>query len=58
MKTKGTITTLGTLLLLILFVGSAMAGPPEKCATIKDGTITDSAGNPVALGFDEFCEVV
>ena len=26
----------------------------EQCATIKDGTITDSAGNPVVMGYDEF----
>ena len=24
------------------------------CATIKDGTLTDSAGNPLVLGFDQF----
>ncbi len=26
----------------------------SSCATIKDGTITDSAGNPVVSGYDQF----
>lgn len=36
----------------------AEAGPPPPdrsgCATISDGTITDSAGNPIAMGYDQF----
>lgn len=31
-----------------------IAGKPSSCATIQSGTIIDSAGNPVALGYDEF----
>ena len=31
-----------------------MAAKPGACATIQDGTITDSAGNPVVLGYDKW----
>ncbi len=31
-----------------------MAAKPSACATIQDGTITDSAGNPVVSGYDQF----
>lgn len=32
----------------------AFAAKPSTCATIQDGTITDSAGNPVVSGYDQF----
>lgn len=32
----------------------AFGAGPSTCATIKDGTITDSTGNPVALGYDQW----
>jgi hypothetical protein len=32
----------------------AYAAPAAKCATIQGGTITDSSGNVLALGFDQF----
>ena len=32
----------------------AFAAKPTACATIQDGTITDSAGNPVTLGYDQW----
>ena len=32
----------------------ALAAGPSTCATIKDGTITDSKGNPVVLGYDKW----
>ena len=28
--------------------------PDSSCATIQDGTITDSSGNPLSLGYDQF----
>ncbi len=45
-------------LLASLLAGPALAAPPPpdhlNCATIQDGTITDSAGNPISLGYDQF----
>lgn len=38
--------------MIVLASGTASAAPP--CATIQGGTITDSVGNPVSVGFDEF----
>lgn len=37
-------------------VAGADPPPPDEpdCATIQGGTITDSAGNPVSVGFDQF----
>ncbi|MEK7598632.1 MAG: hypothetical protein AAB487_02755 [Patescibacteria group bacterium] len=37
-----------------LSVSFAFAAKPTACATIKDGTITDSAGNPISSGYDQF----
>ena len=46
------------LMIIGLVAPAALAVPPppdsEKCATIQGGTITDSAGNPLSVGFDEF----
>lgn len=32
----------------------AFAAQPVKCATIQDGTILDSAGNPITVGYDAY----
>ncbi|MBI3014116.1 MAG: hypothetical protein HYY65_03400 [Candidatus Tectomicrobia bacterium] len=54
---------LAVLSALVVFLGvlalagsgvSARGGPKGGCATIQDGTITDSDGNPLVLGFDQF----
>ena len=37
-----------------LTTSPALAAKPSACATIQDGTITDSAGNPVVLGYDKW----
>lgn len=41
-----------------LFAGSALAAPPpsdhDNCRTIQGGTLVDSAGNPISLGYDQF----
>lgn len=37
---------------LVLTINVALAA--SSCVTIKDGTITDSAGNPVTAGYDQF----
>src|SRR3990167_3096078 len=37
-----------------LTTSPALAAKPSECATIQDGTITDSAGNPVVFGYDQF----
>lgn len=39
---------------LVSFGSAALAAPKSSCATIADGTILDSAGNPVVQGFDQF----
>ncbi|MBI4589405.1 MAG: hypothetical protein HY725_11245 [Candidatus Rokubacteria bacterium] len=43
-----------TLVALSLLIASPRQIHPSTCATIRDGTIIDSAGNPVVLGFDQF----
>jgi len=39
-------------MLAVVVVAAPLQAAP--CATIKDGTIVDSGGNPLRLGFDEF----
>lgn len=39
---------------LVPGLGVALAGKPIQCANIQSGTITDAAGNPVTLGYDQF----
>lgn len=52
---------LSVLLVLVVFVGllvlgdsTALAGPPTGCTRIQNGTLTDSLGNPLIMGFDQF----
>ncbi len=40
--------------LTVGFESTVMAGKPGGCATIQGGTITDSAGNTISVGYDEF----
>jgi len=43
--------------LLALTVGAAAEPPPsdrDGCATIQGGTLVDSFGNPIVLGYDQF----
>lgn len=40
--------------LLVMTMGAAAAPPASGCATIQGGTIVDSAGNPIGLGYDQF----
>ncbi len=47
--------------IVVVVVGSVLPGsssassaPPTGCATIKDGGLTDTLGNPIRLGFDPF----
>jgi hypothetical protein len=41
--------------LVVLFLAvPAFAANPGGCATIQGGTITDSTGNPVVLGYDKW----
>lgn len=39
---------------LALVVVPSFAAKPSACATIQGGTITDSAGNPVTVGYDQY----
>ncbi len=45
-------------LLASLLAGPALAAPPpsdhDGCFTIQGGTLLDSAGNPIVLGYDQF----
>ena len=47
------VTSLVIIGLLVSTMGAA-AAQPSSCATIADGTIQDSAGNTVQLGYDQF----
>ena len=43
------------ILVMVIFLAVLTANPTAaQCAKIKDGTITDSAGIPLTLGFDQF----
>jgi hypothetical protein len=51
------LTLVATVVMLMaaLFATAAVAAPKnDTCATIKDGTIADSVGNQISVGFDEF----
>ena len=49
------LTTIGMFLGFLMLASSiALAGPIAKCTTIKDGGLTDSLGNPLEMGFDQF----
>ncbi len=39
---------------VILLSTLAVSASPGSCATIKGGTLTDSSGNPIVMGFDQF----
>jgi hypothetical protein len=55
MRQRSTLAALALFLVLLLASSSvALAGPPTKCVTIQDGTLTDSYGNLLVLGFDQF----
>ncbi len=43
-----------TSIVTIVALSSSTASAKPGCATIQGGTITDSAGNPLSVGFDEF----
>ncbi|MDP2735755.1 MAG: hypothetical protein Q8P12_06125 [bacterium] len=55
---KKSLGALGVILALLALslsaVSTAAAAKPGGCATIQGGTITDSAGSPLSVGFDEF----
>ncbi len=51
---KGFIAVTAALFLILgAGLGTAMA-KKNDCATIQDGTIVDSAGNPISVGFDQY----
>lgn len=45
---------LTAVLLLAVSIPMATAAAGQQCATIQDGTILDSAGNPLSVGYDQF----
>jgi len=53
MKHVLSVLTLAALIVTVV-AAAALAAPPDKCATIQGGTIVDSIGNPISIGFDEF----
>jgi len=42
------------LALVVLLPGVVAARPDTGCAKIQSGTITDTAGNPIMLGYDKY----
>jgi hypothetical protein len=48
------IFVLAILAVLLFTSASVVLAGPGGCATIQDGTITDSAGNPLVVGYDQF----
>lgn len=54
MRTVARAASLAVIGLLALTMGAAAAGPHSGCATIQGGTLYDSAGNLIVLGYDEF----
>jgi hypothetical protein len=57
MKKLGILAAIAMVLALLapVGVGQVLAGKPANgCNTIQSGLITDSAGNPITVGYDEF----
>jgi hypothetical protein len=50
----GTTVALFVFLALPIPTATNPVAQARECARIKDGTITDNAGNPIKLGYDEF----
>ncbi len=48
------LAVVATVLAALVAAGAGVAGGGQSCATIRGGTIVDSAGNAVSLGYDEF----
>jgi hypothetical protein len=55
---KKKILILFAMLLILAFSTSVALAQPNSdktvCTTIQDGTLTDSAGNPLVMGYDQF----
>lgn len=54
---KKKLFTLFVVLMILAFSTTVVQAQPNSgatCTTIKDGTLTDSAGNPLVLGYDQF----
>ena len=41
-------------LMLVMTISLVTAKKPNACTTIQDGSLVDSAGNPISVGFDQF----
>lgn len=52
-KFLGFIAIVASMIAIVALSSSAASAKPT-CAAIQGGTITDSAGNPVSVGFDQF----
>ena len=48
------LVAVATVFSALVAAGAGVAGGGQSCATIQGGSIVDSAGNPVSLGYDEF----
>lgn len=48
------LVAIALLLMLAVSQPASLEAAPGGCATIQSGTITDSAGNPIKTGFDQF----
>jgi len=45
---------LSAIVVLLAMTVFAFAAPPPSCATIQRGSLTDSAGNPITTGYDQW----
>ena len=43
-----------TMLVALVAAGAGVASDGQSCTTIQDGTLVDSAGNVLGLGYDQF----
>jgi len=41
-------------ILVMAIAAPVMAAKPDKCTTIQDGTLVDSYGEPLVLGYDQY----
>ncbi|MFH1832711.1 MAG: hypothetical protein ABH816_00900 [Candidatus Levyibacteriota bacterium] len=54
MNIKTFLVGVSAVAILLVTVAVPAFAASKSCATIKDGTITDSTGNPVSVGYDQY----
>lgn len=51
---KGISASILVIAMAVMLSTSIVFASPNSCATIQGGTITDTLGNPITVGFDQF----